>query len=461
MQTLESISQNKPSVFGTDGIRGTYGHYPMVPEYLICLARASAKVLGNKKSSPTKVVIGRDTRESSDEIFHNFAQGLGQSDVILLDAGIVPTPLLAWLTTSQNCDFGVMITASHNPWQDNGIKFFCSDGFKPDEHQELEIEVQTEQIFHQTADKTKFLSGYTTQKITNAWEIYENAITHRLGAVSLDGLRIVVDCANGATSQIAPAILAKFGAEVVVINNSPNGRNINENCGSLHPEQCVEAVLKHKAQLGACYDGDGDRLILIDDKGEILDGDDIIAILANDLCQRGALAEKTVVVTVMSNLGLDKHLKAQGLSVLRTAVGDINVVREMRQHRASLGGEQSGHIILGQNASTGDGVLTSIAVAQLIKNNKTQLSSVRHSFQKYVQKIYNIPVRSKPPLESLKGVSAALEKLTQSLGSEGRVLLRYSGTEPKIRLLLEAPPNRHLEDLANPLINEIKCAIGI
>ncbi len=445
--------------FGTDGIRGRAGEFPLLPDFLQNLGRVAAESLA-PAGKDCRVLIGRDTRESGQWIFLELCAGLQQRGCVVFDAGVLPTAALSAGTRAGGFAFGIMITASHNPWDDNGVKFFRSDGYKLSEQQEKLIEEMIQEGFQQNPSFSPSRIVQEAEFWPEARAVYSKRVLQMLGGKGLAGLSVVVDCANGAASDYAPWLLRECDASVFAIHNKPDGRNINSSCGSLYPQDCMRQVLERRADLGICLDGDADRVTLVDEKGSLLDGDDILALLAADMHRRGELHGGKVVATVLSNLGLDDHLAKLGLTVVRTAVGDAHVIRAMQEHGSCLGGEQSGHIVVGTHSTTGDGLMTAVCVLRSMAAYQKSLSELRTSFRKYPQKMFNIAVRYKHPINSLGLVSNELKTLEQKLNGCGRVLLRYSGTEPKIRLLIEAPSGMDLDSLAAPLIQAIHAEIG-
>ena len=420
--------------FGTDGIRGLANRHPMTSEVALKVGMAAGKIFQNGEHR-TRVVIGKDTRLSGYMIESALLSGFTAvgCDVFLL--GPMPTPAVAMLTRSMRADIGVMISASHNPYSDNGIKLFDPDGYKLSDETELEIEMRIE------SDGTELLAspdriGRAT-RIESAQERYIEFAKRTLARnVRLDGLRIVVDCANGAGYAVAPAALWELGAEVIKIGVEPNGRNINHKCGSTAPDQLIEKVKEVRADIGIALDGDADRVVIVDEKGQIVDGDQLMAVIAESWMRRGRLAAGGIVATVMSNLGLERYLKGQGLSLARTPVGDRYVVEHMRKHGYNVGGEQSGHIVLSDYVTTGDGLVSALQVLGVVVSTGKPVSEVCKRFDPVPQLLQNVRYSKGKPLEDTK-VLSVIEEAKRRLGNQGRLVIRPSGTEPVIRVMAE------------------------
>lgn len=439
--------------FGTDGIRGTANVEPLTPATILRLAQAGAAEIGAGNTGPLKVVIGRDTRASGDMIESALIAGLTSMGAEIWRAGTVPTPAVALLTRELGANAGIAITASHNPWEDNGIKFFRADGFKLDDDIEARIEARV-------------LSGETpatgdavgrVHRIDDAVERYITASCATLPpGFSLRGLKLVVDCANGAASVSTPAALRRLGAEVIATHCTPDGANINEDCGSTHPEELARLVRESGAHAGIAHDGDADRLLFCDEHAEIVDGDELLAITALDHLRRGALREQTLVATVMSNFGLEEALAPAGGRVVRSAVGDRYVLGEMKARGLNVGGEQSGHLIFLDHGTTGDGLVAALQILRVMVESGEPLSVLKRTLVKYPQAQRNLRVRSKPPLASLAPVQAAIAQAEQALGARGRVLVRYSGTEPKVRVLVEGRDAAQIEAMADAISDALR-----
>ena len=454
-------------IFGTDGVRGTANVEPVTAETALKLGRAAAYVFKNLERQSRgrgkhKIVIGKDTRLSGYMLENAISSGILSMGVDVLFIGPLPTPGVAYATRSLRADAGIVITASHNPYADNGIKFFRADGYKLDDKLENEIEnlVFSGEIenIRPTADAVG-----KAVRIDDALGRYiEFAKASFPRGLTLEGVRIVVDCAHGAAYKSTPCVLRELGAEVIVYGNQPDGMNINQNCGSMHPEAMCRKVVEHKAHLGIAHDGDADRVLLCDEKGNLIDGDDIMAIAALDMLTQKTLAEKTLVATVMSNAGLEAAIKSAGGKVIRTAVGDRNVIDEMLRHGFNFGGEQSGHLIFRDFSTTGDGLVAALQILRIVKAKQTPLSKLAKCWARFPQLVANVRVREKIPFEQLDGVLKLVKQAEAELKSAGgRVLLRYSGTEPKARLLLEGRNAKILEKWSQKICAAIQKQIGV
>jgi len=446
-------------LFGTDGIRGTANVYPMTGELMLQLGRAVAHQIkrGNHRH---RVVIGKDTRLSGYMLETALASGLCSMGVDVLLCGPLPTPAISNLTVSMRADAGAVISASHNPYQDNGIKFFSADGFKLPDEVEAEIEdlIANDKLNHLRPTATSIGKAYRIDDAAGRYIVYaKNTFPRHL---TLEGVTVVIDCAHGAAYRVAPAVLQELGAKVIVIGNQPDGKNINRGFGAMHPETMCKAVRKTGADLGIALDGDADRLIVSDEHGNVVDGDSVMAICGLDLIRRRALPKKTVVATVMSNMGLDQCLAKAGGRVLRTRVGDRYVLEELRRGGYSFGGEQSGHLIFLENANTGDGTIAALALLALMMETGRPVSELAQCMDVFPQAQLGLQVKSKPELGSLPGVMRAIRDVEGKLGANGRVLVRYSGTEPKVRVLVEGPDQKQIDAYAAEIAAELKRAIG-
>jgi phosphoglucosamine mutase len=460
---------SKPQkIFGTDGVRGTANVEPVTAETALKLGRAAAHVFKNLERRPRqgdrgkhKIVIGKDTRLSGYLLENAISSGILSMGVDVLFIGPLPTPGVAYVTRSLRADAGIVITASHNPYADNGIKFFRADGYKLDDRIEDEIEnlVFSGEIenIRPTADEIG-----KAVRIDDALGRYiEFAKASFPRGMTLEGLRVVVDCGHGAAYKSTPCVLRELDAEVIVYGNQPDGMNINRDCGSMHPENLCRKVVEHRAHVGIAHDGDADRVLLCDETGALIDGDDIMAIAALDMIAQKTLAEKTLVTTVMSNAGLEAAVKATGGKVVRTAVGDKNVIDEMLKHGFNFGGEQSGHLIFRDYSSTGDGLVAALQVLQIMRAKKAPLSKLAKCWTRFPQLVTNVKVREKKPFEQLDGLTKLVGQAeTELKGQGGRVFLRYSGTEPKARLLLEGRDARVLEKWSQKICGVIQKQIG-
>ncbi len=449
-------------LFGTDGIRGRANLYPMTGEIMLELGRAVAMAfqLSRRQAGERRVLIGKDTRRSGYMLEDALAAGLASMGVHVLQVGPMPTPGLAFLTTDMRCEAGAMISASHNAFEDNGVKFFSRDGFKlPDE-----MEAKIEALMHSDELKAQRPVGAEVgraHRIDDASGRYIVFLKKTFPKeLSLEGLRIVVDCAHGAAYKVAPTVLEELGADVVLIAASPNGTNINEDCGALHPESVAQVVRRYRADLGIALDGDADRVIFSDENGEIVDGDRVLAMCALDLQRSGTLARETVVGTIMCNLGLELALKRAGIQLLRTDVGDRYVVEAMRREKVNLGGEPSGHVVFLDHNTTGDGMLTALQVLAMMRRNERPLSSLAAVMDPVPQVLRAVSVREKPPLEELSGVQAAIQRIQRDLRGRGRINVRYSGTERVARVMIEGEDRVRIEELARDVCAEIAKAIG-
>lgn len=450
-------------LFGTDGIRGTANASPVTPETALRLGRAAGLMLGAsvKDRAHPRFVIGRDTRRSGPMLEAALVAGLNSVGADALLAGVIPTPGVASLVREHGADGGIVISASHNPAEDNGLKLFGADGYKLDDALEERLEqlILTDEMdaLRPTGDALG-----AVVEITDAALRYGIMAKASVPGMSLRGLSIALDCANGAAFQTTPNVLRDLGATLSVFHSSPDGLNINLGCGSTHPEEISRLVCETGVMIGISHDGDADRLVLCDELGEIVDGDEILAMTALDALQRGTLKDKTLVATVMSNFGLDECLAAAGGRVLRTSVGDRYVVEAMRRENLSIGGEQSGHLIFRDHGTTGDGLLAALQVLRIMTESGRPLSELRRILKKYPQAQRNLRVREKTPLDSpvLAEVNALITSTKASLAGKGRVLLRYSGTEPKIRLLIEGPEESVINEAADQIAAAIAVAIG-
>lgn len=448
---------NGRKYFGTDGIRGVAGSAPLDPESLVRLGKAVAKVF-MKDQRKHRILIGKDTRLSGYMIESSLAAGITAMGADLMLCGPVPTPGVAYLTKSMRADAGIMISASHNPFEDNGIKIFGSDGFKLADELEAEIEQLLEPgVLDGKIDSTQIGKATRINDAVGRYTVYLKESFPR--ECSLEGLKIGLDCANGAAYVVGPQTCSELGADVVSRGVSPSGRNINAGFGSLYPEVVGKLVTEQNLNLGIALDGDADRCILVDEKGRVLDGDIALAICAIDMKERGLLKKDLVVATQMSNLGLERLLNSHGIQVVRTGVGDRAVLEEMIRQGCQLGGEQSGHTIFSDYATTGDGLLTALMVMSVMCREERPLSELASRFVAFPQKLINIKVSQRPDLSTIEPLVRAIEQKEQELGNTGRVLVRYSGTENKARVMVECEDEdackRHASDLAEIIEREI------
>lgn len=441
------------SLFGTDGIRGTANVHPMTPELALALGRAVTFVAGRGQRHAPRVLIGKDTRLSGYMIETAIASGVTSMGGRVLLCGPVPTPAVAHLTTSMRADAGIVISASHNPYPDNGIKVFGSDGFKLPDHAEAEIEsLLTEP--ERLGERHTGPSVGRAEKLEDARGRYVAFVKNTFPRdLTLDGIRMVVDAAHGAAYRVAPLVFSELGAKVRAIGVRPNGVNINRDSGALHPEGARAEVIQRGARIGIALDGDADRVIVIDEKGQIVDGDAVIAMCATRMKQEGKLRGDTVVGTVMSNLGLERSLGAQGIGLHRTPVGDRNVVAAMRKEGFNLGGEPSGHLIFLDHASTGDGLIGALQVLALMVRTGRPLSELaREAMERVPQITVSVALAARRPLEEMPILAATQTRVREALGEEGRVLVRWSGTEPKLRVMVEGPDEERIREWARELV---------
>lgn len=443
------------ALFGTDGIRGEAGRFPLDAPTVKTIGYSLASHLAETIAEPV-IVIGRDTRESGEWLEEALVEGATHAGVKCLSAGVITTPGVAYLTRHLKANAGVVISASHNPYHDNGIKIFSPSGEKIDDALERQIESDVEKGFPNIALKNPFQKA-TASLRDDYLHFLINDIAKNL---SLHDQTIVVDCANGASTEFAPKLFETLGARVIAINAQPDGRNINLNSGSLHIESLMEAVASAKANLGVAFDGDADRSLFVDEKGGFVDGDATLWVLANHLRSHERLNNDTVVATVMSNVGLEIAFRAVGIKLVRTDVGDKYVLDELLTRGASLGGEQSGHIILPALSLAGDGMITALCLLRALRETGQTLSEATAGFQQYPQVLVNVRVREKLPFDELPSVDAAIRGVEERISHKGRLLLRYSGTEPLARVMIEGENQFEIEDYANRIADAIKREIG-
>jgi phosphoglucosamine mutase len=460
------MSKHK-KIFGTDGVRGTANIEPVTAETALKLGRAAAHVFKNLERQSRgrgvhRIVLGKDTRLSGYMLENAISSGILSTGVDVLFIGPLPTPGVAYITRSLRADAGIVITASHNPYTDNGIKFFRADGFKLDDQIESKIE---QMVFSGEVEdiEPKAPEIGKAVRIDDALGRYiEFAKAGFPRGLTLEGIRIVVDCGHGAAYKSTPSVLTELGAELFVINNPPNGKNINENCGSMHPEAMCQSVIDHRADIGIAHDGDADRVLLCDEKGRLIDGDDIMAIAALEMLEEKTLAEKTLVSTVMSNAGLEAAVVKAGGRMLRTPVGDKNVIDEMLRGGYNFGGEQSGHLIFRDHSTTGDGLVAALQILRIMKAKDQPLSKLAQCWTRFPQLVTNLRIREKRPMDQLDGVNGLVAEAELDLQAQGgRLLLRYSGTEPKIRLLVEGRDGESLKRWSAKICAAIQQQIGV
>jgi phosphoglucosamine mutase len=446
-------------LFGTDGIRGVANVDPMTSEVALRLGRAVAHVFhrGNHRG---KILIGKDTRLSGYMLETAMASGLCSMGVDAVLLGPLPTPGIAFLTRSLRADAGAVISASHNPFQDNGIKFFAHNGFKLPDDVELEIErlVVDNSIEHLRPTATEIGKAFRIDDAVGRYNVFvKNTFPRHL---TLESLRIAIDCANGSADRVGPEVLWELGAAVTPLGVDPDGENINRGCGALYPETLAKTVVTAGCHAGIALDGDADRCILVDEKGAIVDGDEVLAIAACELMRNGALAKKTVVATVMSNLGLDVAIQAIGGRLVRTPVGDRYVVDEMRREGYNLGGEQSGHVVFLDHTTTGDGLITALFALAIMVERGRPLSELRKTMQHFPQILVNVPIAEKREIDELPSVQAAVRSAEQSLRDRGRVVVRYSGTEALARIMIEGENAEVIRRLADDIAAAFTKEIG-
>jgi len=455
------MSQDR-RLFGTDGVRGRANVHPMTAEVALALGQAVAHLL-DADAPPgerRRIIIGKDTRLSGYLFEDALAAGICSMGVDVIQVGPMPTPGMAFLSHDMRCHAGVMISASHNAFHDNGIKFFTSDGFKlPDAlEQRIERLIESGDLAKLRAESSEIGRARRIEDAEGRYVVFLKK-TFPVD-MSLDGLRVVLDCANGAAYKVGPTVLQELGAEVFTIGVEPNGRNINDGCGSLHPERVASKVRELRADVGIALDGDADRAVLVSEKGEIADGDALLAMFARDLVSRNALAGDKVVATVMSNLGLEKALEKLCVGLVRTQVGDRYVVEAMRSGGHNLGGEQSGHMIFLDHNTTGDGLITALQALAIMRRQDRHLSELVSGFERFPQVLVNVAVSEKRPIESLSEFSEQLRKIESEFGGRGRVLIRYSGTEPKARVMVEGEDEARVSEIAHDLADELRRALG-
>ncbi|MBI5055705.1 MAG: phosphoglucosamine mutase [Nitrospirae bacterium] len=444
----------KRKLFGTDGIRGKANHYPMTGEIAFEVGRAAAYVL-KKKHGRNKILIGKDTRLSGYMLESALTSGICSMGMNVVLIGPMPTPGIAFVTRSMRVDAGIVISASHNPYYDNGIKFFSSDGFKLPDSTEEAIE---KAMFSKTLEKIRPEGAEIgkAKRIEDATGRYIEFVKSAFPkGMTLEGLKVVVDCSNGSAYKITPTVLNELGAEVISIHDKPDGININLNCGAMHPEIVQKAVLEHKADIGIAHDGDADRTIICDEKGEIVDGDKIMAICALDMKKDGNLKADTVIATVMSNIGFELFLKKSGIKVVRAKVGDRYVVEEMVKRSCNLGGEQSGHIIFLDHNTTGDGPITALQILSVMCRRQKSLSELACNIPIYPQVLINVPVAKSKHMDDFPEIAAMIKKAEKKLDS-GRILVRPSGTEPKIRVMVEGDDMDSIKTIAGEVAEVIR-----
>ena len=445
-------------LFGTDGIRAVAGEAPLDAKTIHAVGVALARKLANG-GKPVRVVLGMDTRESGPWITSTLIGGLHEGGATTEFAGVITTPAIAFLAKKHGFSAGVVISASHNPWQDNGIKVFGGDGYKLPDEVELEIEREIERVLAEGAATRE--PSTELPKINEEFRReYVQFLLSAVPEISLDNRCVVIDCANGAASVIAPQLFDSLKGTVEVTHASPDGRNINANCGALHPEVVAAEVKQRGASLGFTFDGDADRALFADEHGNVVNGDAVMLACARDLHARGELANNVVVATTMSNMGFEAALKRSGISMLRAPVGDKYVLEEMKKSGATLGGEQSGHILFPARATTGDGLLTALVVLDVVHRSGKTLGELIADLKNYPQVIVNVKVREKKPLDSIPSVVSAIRSAEDELRDSGRVVIRYSGTEALARVMIEAESETAMRRHADAIADAIRAELG-
>lgn len=446
-------------LFGTDGVRGKVNRSPMTPENVLRIGMAIASVLKDDHGR-NMVLIGKDTRLSGYMIESALTSGICSMGMNVTLVGPIPTPGIAFLTRTLRLDAGIVISASHNPFGDNGIKIFSSAGFKVSDELEREIEklVANDRFPDRRPTNEKVGRAYRLDDAVGRYIEYIKSTIPK--GIDLEGLRVVVDTANGAAYKVTPILLRELGAEVISINDRPDGININNNCGSLHMDCLIEAVKKNNAHLGIAHDGDADRTLFVDEKGNIVDGDMILCMWAPEMKKDGKLIGNSVVATVMTNLGVERYLSSKGIKLIRTKVGDRYVVEEMKKSGYNLGGEQSGHIVFFDYNTTGDGPITALQVLYLMRKKNRLISELTSDIELYPQVLLNVTVSGKKDFKEIPEITKVIRNSTEKLGSKGRILVRPSGTEPKIRIMVEAEDDKIAKTVAEDIAEIIEKKMG-
>lgn len=461
-QNGQTDANSVPKLFGTDGVRGRANAFPMTVELAVALGRAVGKIF-RTHNGKHRVVIGKDTRLSCYMYENALIAGLCSMGVDTLMLGPLPTPAVAFITRAYRADAGIVISASHNPYYDNGIKFFSAEGFKLPDSWEKEMEelvAKGSSVFDPYLPRDHEIGK--NARINDADGRYIEFVKATFPRkLSLKNLKVALDCAHGAGYRVAPLVFRELDAEVFVCGNTPNGLNINEACGALHPELVQKQVIDHKADVGIALDGDADRVIMIDENAQIVDGDAILAICAKDLHSRGLLKNNKLVTTIMSNFGFINAMEGLGIEVIKSQVGDRYVIQEMLKHDALLGGEPSGHIIFLDHNTTGDGLVSALQVLRIMIETGSKLSELASCFKRYPQISVNVRVASKPPFESIDGLKEMLDEVEKDLAGSGRVLVRYSGTENICRVMVEGPKRSIIQQHAGQIATLIKKQIGL
>lgn len=446
-------------LFGTDGVRGVANEHPMTAEMALNIGRATAHLFKREGHSP-RIIIGKDTRVSGYMLENALVSGICSMGVNALLVGVLPTPGIAFTTNSMRADAGIVISASHNPFQDNGIKIFSGDGFKLPDEKELEIEtlIFSNNMHTLRPSPSELGKAYRIDDARGRYIVFlKNSFPKDY---TLEGTKIALDCAYGATYRVAPETFFELGADVSTLFDEPDGENINANCGSQHPETLAETVIKNKADVGFAFDGDGDRLIAVDEKGAVLTGDQIVAMCAKVMKSEGTLSNNLVVSTVMSNIGLGIALQELGIEQAVTKVGDRYVLEEMQTKGASIGGEDSGHLIYLDHHTTGDGIITALQVLAVMKKEQKPLSELAQVMKVFPQALVNVDVKTKPEISTLPEISEAIRDVEGQLGDKGRVLVRYSGTQPMCRVMVEGPTQEETEKYCEQIAAVIREKLG-
>jgi len=446
-------------LFGTDGVRGVANEHPMTAEMAMNIGRATAHLFKRKGHVP-KIIIGKDTRISGYMFENALVSGICSMGVNAILVGVIPTPGIAFLTSSMRADAGIVISASHNPFQDNGIKIFSGDGFKLPDETELAIEEtifsNNMQQLHPSPDELG--KAYRMEDARGRYIVF---LKHTFPKEhTLEGTKVVLDCANGATYRVAPATFFELGADTFTLFDQPDGKNINVDCGSQHPETLMKEVLKRKADVGFAFDGDGDRLIAVDEKGTVLTGDQVIAICAKIMKKEGTLGNNLVVRTVMSNLGLSEALEKLGIDSILTKVGDRYVLEQMLERNATIGGEDSGHVIFLQHHTTGDGIITALQVMAAMKKEGKPLSELAKIMDVFPQALINVDVKSRQDISTIPEIVKVIKDVEDKLGTKGRVLVRYSGTQNMCRVMVEGPTIEETEKYCGQIAEVVKARLG-
>jgi phosphoglucosamine mutase len=447
-------------LFGTDGIRGVANAYPMDVETAVMAGRAIAHHTKSKNGDKNLIIIGQDTRLSGDMIAQAVGAGVCSAGLDVSFLGMIPTPAVAYLAAASGAAAGVVISASHNPFEDNGIKVFDADGYKLSDQDESHIEA----LMQNGPAESKLLAESHAmgqiRAVQHLRDQYIDFLNNSVPQLSLNGLNIVLDCANGATFQVAPEVFQRLGAKVISMFCSPNGININDRCGSQHPQAMAKRVVQEKADAGLAFDGDGDRLIAVDETGVVLTGDQIMAICAHDLKSRGRLKNNTVVSTIMSNMGFHQAMKKAGISLYTTKVGDRYVMQEMLARDAVLGGEDSGHMIFRDKHTTGDGIMAAVRLLDAMRSADQPLSDLKQIMTVFPQVLINVDVQSKPDLDLIPEIAEVIHKVENELGEQGRVLVRYSGTQAQCRVMVEGPTKERTTSCCNKIAEVVRNELG-